>query len=90
MGRPRNKENTQLPDGVYRSKGRFICKPYHGRVGKKNVFGAEIVLGPETMAMSKLYMAIENLEKCSDQTLGWLLDEYPESPKLKAQSKDWQ
>ena len=90
MGRPRNKENAQLPDGVYRSKGRFIYKPYHGRVGKKNVFGAEIVLGPETMAMSKLYMAIESLEKNSDQTLGWLLDEYLESRKLKAQSKDWQ
>ncbi|WP_422461768.1 MULTISPECIES: tyrosine-type recombinase/integrase [unclassified Endozoicomonas] len=90
MGRPRKKENAQLPDGVYRSKGRFIYKPYHGRVGKKNVFGAEIVLGPETMAMSKLYMAIENLEKSSDQTLGWLLDEYLESKKFKSQNKDWQ
>lgn len=90
MGRPRNKENAHLPEGVYRCKGRFVYKPYHGRVGQKNVYGAEIVLGPDTMSMSKLYMAIELLEKNSDQTLGWLLDEYLQSRKFKSQSKDWQ
>lgn len=90
MGRPRKRENAHLPEGVYRSKGRFVYKPYHGRVGKKNVYGDEIVLGPETMAMSKLYMAVEKLEKSADQTLGWLLEEYRNSKKFRNMNADWQ
>lgn len=90
MGRSRRKENARLPKGVYRNKGRFIYKPYHGRIGKKSLFGKEVVLGPETMPISKVYVAMESLEPKIDQTLGWLLDEYLQSGRFKGLSQQWQ
>ncbi len=90
MGRQRKIENSQLPQGVYRNKGRYIYRPYHGRVGKKSIFGDDIVLGPDTMPMSKLYMAVESMEQSSDQTLSWLLHEFRQSKKFRSMGKDWQ
>ena len=90
MGRSRSKNNEALPKGVYRLRGRTIYKPYLGRVNGKSHFGDEVVLGPDTMPLSKVYLAYENMQQKADFTLGWLINEYSQSKKFKTLSADWQ
>ncbi|OED40269.1 hypothetical protein ACH42_17310 [Endozoicomonas sp. (ex Bugula neritina AB1)] len=90
MGRKRSKKNAHLPKGVYLLKGRYVYKPYMGRVGKKTVFGKETILGPDTMPMSKLYQAVAALDTSPQFTMGWMIDEYVVSDKFKSLSADWQ
>lgn len=90
MGRKRNKSNEALPKGIYRQRGRTIYKPYLGRVNGKSHFGDEVVLGPDTMPLSKVYQAYESLQEKKEFTLGWLINEYKSSKKFKKLSTDWQ
>ncbi len=83
MGRKRkNTNDNRLPSYVYKSKGRYIHKPYLGRENGKTRWGPEIVLALADASMSEIWKAYEAIQGAPQYTLKWLANQYLESQKF--------
>ncbi len=89
MGKPRKGQNKFLPEHVYCLKGKYIYKRYRGTRNGKSLFDKEIVIGPDTMPLSQMHLAVEAFTDKAIYTVAWMVDQYVASEEFSDLSEGW-
>jgi integrase len=84
MGRRRNRANSHLPKGVYKTKQGYVFRPYLGSSEGRPRFGKDMVLARHGAPISEVLDAYARMGKQDEAlTLRWLLHQYLSSPHVR-------